>query len=132
MTTAKRIDGLSPLEKLDALANEIDGIKRAIGMPVDDQIDLLRLDDLAAKLGCTTQQITRMVRRAGRDTVEIGVSNGAQRYVRKPIWLEVLQHCEQRRHDAEERCAIQPRQRDAVSRAARSAVRPRNASGGTM
>jgi len=92
MNASKAIKGVNPMEALAYLAHELDGVRAAIGMSMDDEIGLISLETLAEKHGLTLNVVTRAISRAGQPTVEFG----NRRFIRKPVWLAVLRHMEER------------------------------------
>jgi hypothetical protein len=81
---------MRPADSVGYLAREIDSLRQSIGLPVDDQIDLLDLNVLSDKTGLSLLVIRNAIIKGGGKTIELGT----KRYVRKTVWLEVLQGLE--------------------------------------
>ena len=86
MTVSERIKDLRPADSIGFLAREMDSVRQSIGLPVDDQIDLLDLIALSDRTGISLLTIRNAIIKAGGKTILLGT----KRFVRKTVWLEVL------------------------------------------
>jgi hypothetical protein len=86
MSTTARINAVGPREGIEILATEIDRIKGSIGLPVDDQIELLRLELLATELGISVASLSNHLTRASVPVITFAGTD----FIRKTVWLEFL------------------------------------------
>ena len=95
MTTRERTSKVTPLEKFDVLAGDIDLLRQRVDtlhseQSMDDLLDLLEIEQLAGKFGVSSLTIRKKLADAGGHVMKIG-----KKYViRKISYLQVLENLE--------------------------------------
>jgi len=95
MTTREKTGKVTPLEKFDVLAGEIDALRQRIDnlqgvKTMDDLLAVVQIEELAKEFGVSLSTMRDKLKAAGGQVVKIG----KKWVIRKVSYLEVLENLE--------------------------------------